>query len=321
MSNTWQPSCDLSVLKDRALLYKQIREFFDQRNVLEVDTPVMGKAAVTDLHLDSVSSDSLDLSGQRYYLQTSPEYAMKRLLASGSGCIYQIASVFRQGEVSKRHNPEFRLLEWYRVGFDDKDLMQEVSRLLGVILNRDQVEYLSYREAYQNMLGVDPHIADVKTLAELGRSKVDPSLPDMPRDAWLDLLTSFCIEPSLGQNNKISFLYDYPASQAALAKIEKDGQGQQVSKRFEVFVNGLELANGYFELTDHKEQRQRFEQDLVLRKAEGKSTVPIDTALIAALEHGMPECAGVALGLDRVLMLRNNKNNIADVISFEHGRA
>lgn len=321
MSNSWQPSSSLEVIKDRALLYKQIRDFFEQRNVLEVDTPVIGKATVTDLHIDSISTDSVDLSDQRYYLQTSPEYAMKRLLAAGSGCIYQIASVFRQGEVSTRHNPEFRLLEWYRIGYDDKKLMQEVAELLAGLLDIHQMEYLSYRQAYQNVLGVDPHLADIEALAELGRAKVDNSLPDMPRDAWLDLLTSFCIEPTLGKNKKISFLYDYPASQAALARIEKDEQGELVAKRFEVYVDGLELANGYFELTDSQEQKQRFEQDLKLRKSEGKPELPIDTALIEALEHGLPECAGVALGLDRVLMLRNNKNNIADVISFEYGSA
>jgi lysyl-tRNA synthetase class 2 len=319
MSESWHPSADLAVIRDRAAMNADIRRFFAERSVLEVETPILAAASVSDLHIDSITTADADLSGQIRYLQTSPEYAMKRLLAAGSPCIYQLSRVFRQGESSSRHNPEFSLLEWYRLGFDDRRLMSEVAELLSLLLGLETCEYLSYREAYQRELGIDPHLATESELAVLGRLRVDASLPDMARDEWLDLLTSFCIEPSLGRQGEtqvITFLYDYPASQAALARVAHDSEGQLVAKRFEVFVDALEIANGYYELSDPQEQQLRFERDIEQRRVSKKRNINVDQRLLDALVSGLPDCAGVALGLDRVLMLRNKVSRIRDVLTF-----
>lgn len=294
----------------RARLYQQIRHFFQQRDVLEVETPLLGQAASTDVHLAS-----LCVEAENQYLQTSPEFAMKRLLAAGSGAIYQICKSFRQGESGKRHNPEFTMLEWYRPGFDHFQLMAEVAEVVNLLLSERSVRQLSYRDAFVTVLGVDPHRADAAVLAELAKRHTGYVEDGDDVDTLLELLMSQVIEPTLGRN-ELTFIYDYPASQCALAKVAVDAQGVAVAQRFELYVEGVELANGYYELTDADEQLQRFMTDLDGRKRRGLATLPADQKLLAALQSGMPDCAGVALGLDRLLMLMAGADSIRDVISF-----
>ncbi len=294
----------------RARLYQQIRHFFEQRDVLEVETPLLGQAASTDVHLAS-----LCVEAENQYLQTSPEFAMKRLLAAGSGAIYQICKSFRQGESGKRHNPEFTMLEWYRPGFDYLQLMAEVAELVNLLLGERSVRQLSYRDAFVAVLGVDPHRADADVLVGLAKRHTGYVADGDDVDTLLELLMSQVIEPTLGCN-ELTFIYDYPASQCALAKVAVDAQGAAVAQRFELYVEGVELANGYYELTDADEQLQRFMADLDERKRRGLVTLPADQKLLAALQSGMPDCAGVALGLDRLLMLMAGADSIRDVITF-----
>jgi len=294
----------------RARLYQQIRHFFEQRDVLEVETPLLGQAASTDVHLAS-----LCVEAENQYLQTSPEFAMKRLLAAGSGAIYQICKSFRQGESGKRHNPEFTMLEWYRPGFDYLQLMAEVAELVNLLLGERSVRQLSYRDAFVAVLGVDPHRAVADVLVGLAKRHTGYVADGDDVDTLLELLMSQVIEPTLGCN-ELTFIYDYPASQCALAKVAVDAEGAAVAQRFELYVEGVELANGYYELTDADEQLQRFMADLDERKRRGLVTLPADQKLLAALQSGMPDCAGVALGLDRLLMLMAGADSIRDVITF-----
>lgn len=306
----WQPTASLEALRLRAHLYGQVREFFRGRQVLEVDTPLLGQAASTDVHLENLSVD-----GAQRFLQTSPEFAMKRLLAAGSGDVYQICKAFRAGESGKRHNPEFTMLEWYRLGFDHFQLMAEVAELLNSLLGEKPTRQLSYRSAFAQVLDVDPHRATVSELSALALQYCGYQGLDDDRDTLLDLLMAQVIEPQLGRD-ELTFIYDYPASQCALAKVKTDGQGAEVAERFELYVEGVELANGYHELTDAEEQHQRFEADLAERQQRGLPQVPKDERLLAALQQGMPNCAGVALGLDRLLMLMVGTDSIRDVIAF-----
>jgi lysyl-tRNA synthetase class 2 len=316
----------LEVLRLRAQLLARVRGFFAERGVMEVDTPTLSGAAVTDPHLHSfVTTAAAPAAGPVLYLQTSPEFPMKRLLAAGSGCIYQIAKVFRDGEYGRLHNPEFSLLEWYRLGFDLSRLMAEVADLVTALLpdrlSLQAPEYLSYRAAFERYLGLDPHTAGVAELAACAATQALRTPPGMPPDdpnPWLDLLLSHCIEPRLGQG-RLSFIYDYPAAQAALARI-RPGQ-PPVAERFELYLNGIELANGFHELSDPAEQRRRFERDNRLRAARQLPPMPVDERLLAALESGLPDCAGVALGLDRLLMITAGKTCLQDVLSFPFERA
>ena len=254
---------------------------------------------------------------------------MKRLLAAGSGPIYQICRAFRDGEAGHRHNPEFTLLEWYRPGWDHHALMDEVEAFLAQILGErwkdPQAERLRYRDAFRRHLGLDPltaPTADLRRAAE-GLSGAVQGLDPEDRDAWLDLLVSLGVEPHLGRGRP-TFLHDYPARQAALARIRQDGTdegSEAVAERFEVFVDGVELANGYHELTDAAEQLRRFEADLAERRRRGLPEVPIDEHLLAALKAGLPPCAGIALGLDRLLMVLAKTEAIADVVAFPFDRA
>jgi len=314
-SSDWQPSASLDALRLRARLYQQLRDFFQRRNVLEVETPLLGQAASTDVHLASLSVEA-----ENKYLQTSPEFAMKRLLAAGSGAIYQICKSFRQGERGKRHNPEFTMLEWYRPGFDHFQLMAEVAELLFSLLGERPVRQVRYRSAFAQVLGIDPHCADTSQLAALAHQYTGYQADDDDRDTLLDLLMSQVVEPTLGRD-ELTFIYDYPASQCALAKVKTDAQGTAVAKRFELYVDGIELANGYHELTDAVEQQRRFDVDLAERKHRGMPDVPADQKLVAALQSGMPDCAGVAMGLDRLLMLMAGSDSIRDVIAFPVDRA
>ncbi|MEZ5523379.1 MAG: EF-P lysine aminoacylase EpmA [Pseudomonadales bacterium] len=305
----WQPTATLDALQLRAGLYRQIREFFQQRDVLEVETPLLGLAASTDVHLASVCA------GDSRYLQTSPEFAMKRLLAAGSGAIFQICKAFRAGEAGRRHNPEFSMLEWYRPGFDHFRLMDEVAELVGSILGISRVRRVSYREAFSDALMIDPHYVADTALVELAYQHCGYRCEDEDRDTLLDLLMSQVVEPRLGRN-ELTFIYDYPASQCALARVSSDAEGVEVAQRFELYVEGVELANGYLELSDALVQQQRFEADVAERQRRGLPIVPQDQRLVAALQAGLPDCAGVALGLDRLLMLKMGVASIREVIAF-----
>jgi lysyl-tRNA synthetase class 2 len=316
--NDWQPTATFETLRVRAGTLASIRSFFAERGVLEVDTPALSAAAVTDLHLHSVVC-RLDAVGRSArYLQTSPEYAMKRLLAAGSGPIYQICKVFRDGERGRRHNPEFTMLEWYRPGWDHHRLMDEVDELLQTVLGVEAGERVSYADAFRRHAAVDPHAtsdAELRSrVAALGVSGV----AELDRDDLLNLLLSHTVEARLGVGRP-TFLFDYPASQAALARIRPGDP--PLAERFEVFIDGIELANGFHELADPGEQRRRFEADLGERRRRGLPEVAVDERLLAALAAGLPDCAGVALGVDRLVMLRIGTRDIADVIAFPIERA
>ena len=324
----WRPSADLSVLRLRAELLAQIRAFFAACGVLEVETPALSAAAITDPHLASFKtcySGPGSQHGRPLYLHTSPEFAMKWLLAAGSGCIYQIARVFRDGEAGSRHNPEFTLLEWYRVGFDHHRLMDEVAELVGMLLAGRlalaEPERLSYRQIFQHHLNLDPHratVADLAACAETRNISIPTGMPPDDPDPWLDLLLTHCVEPRLG-SGRLTFVHDYPASQAALARLRPDDP--PVGERFELYINGIELANGFHELGDAVEQRRRFAQENAARRAVGLPIMPVDEHLLAALEFGLPDCAGVALGFDRLVMLATRKTSLAEVLAFPLDRA
>ena len=252
------------------------------------------------------------------YLQTSPEYAMKRLLAAGSGAIYQICKVFRDGERGRRHNPEFTMLEWYRPGFDHHRLMDEVDALLQAVLGAAAAERISYADAFRRHAGIDPHAASDGELRSRVAALGVSGIAELDRDDLLNLLLTHTVEQRLGVSRP-TFLFDYPASQAALARIRPGDP--PVAERFEVFIDGVELANGFHELADPDEQRRRFAADLEERRRRGLPEVAVDERLLAALAAGLPDCAGVALGVDRLVMLKAGTRNIADVIAFPIDRA
>jgi elongation factor P--(R)-beta-lysine ligase len=325
VSADWRPSASLQVVRLRADLLARTRAFFAARGVLEVETPLLAAAAVTDVHLASLSTRCQGAGaagGGTLYLQTSPEYAMKRLLAAGAGAIYQLAKAFRDGEAGSRHNPEFTLLEWYRPGFDHHALMDEVDALLATLLGAPPAERLSYRALFARHLGIDPLTASTSDLDRAAAKHgllAPPFAPD-DRDGRLDLLLSHLLEPRL-PHDRPTFVFDYPASQAALARLRTDAEGVVVAERFEVFAGGLELANGFHELTDAAEQRRRFESDLAHRRALGLPEPPIDERLLAALAAGLPDCAGVALGFDRLVMLAAGASSIDEALAFPIDRA
>lgn len=312
----WRPSAPLENLKKRARILAEIRAFFSARAVMEVETPLLCAATATDPHLDSFTSRYLGLhapKGRDYYLQTSPECAMKRLLAAGSGPIYQICKAFRNGEAGRRHNPEFTLLEWYRPGFDHYALMDEVEALVDALLATGPARRVSYRELFLGQVGLDPFNFGVdEARARLQAHGVHATLDEAAPDDWLTLILTHIIEPRLGPGAML--VHDFPASQAMLARLSPGDP--PLAQRFELYVNGIELANGFHELADADEQRRRFEQDLQQRQRRGLTEVPLDEALIAALRHGIPDCAGVALGLDRLLMLAAGVDSIAEILSF-----
>lgn len=316
LSDCWQPSATLATLQQRAALLSAVRGFFAQRNVLEVDTPMLSRFGVTDLHLDNLVTQLTASPQQIFYLQTSPEYAMKRLLAAHKVSIYQLSKVFRDDEVSRHHNPEFTMLEWYRVGFTMNQLIDEVVALLNETLGVLTVDRLSYQQAFLQTIQCDPLSASVKQLQHrLGEFAhiADLAQRETDRDALLQLAMSIIIEPSFNPQ-RITIIDDFPASQAALAQLSPSDP--RVAQRFEVYVGGIELANGYQELTDAALQQQRFTQDNQLRQQQGKPQREADTRLLQALAAGFPQCAGVALGFDRLLMLQQKKQDIAQVLPF-----
>ncbi|HIF9331401.1 elongation factor P--(R)-beta-lysine ligase [Photobacterium damselae] len=318
MQMTWQPTADVAMLKQRAKLIAAIRQFFYQRDVLEVDTPAMSQATVTDIHLHTFKTEFVGpgfADGQILYLMTSPEFHMKRLLSAGSGAIYQICKSFRNEESGRYHNPEFTMLEWYRPGFDHHQLMDEMDELLQLILGCQQAERMSYQQAFLNVLGVCPLEGSMLELkqaaAKLGLS--DIAEPEEDRDTLLQLLFSIGIERKIGQKVP-AFVYDFPASQAALAQINPTDN--RVAERFEVYFKGIELANGFHELANGDEQLIRFEADNHKRIEMGLEPQPIDMNLVNALRAGFPDCAGVALGIDRLIMLALGLKHIDQVTAF-----
>jgi lysyl-tRNA synthetase class 2 len=316
----WRPTANNAALRLRAQALRTAREFFFARNVLEVETPAMVNAPVSDVNLGSVS---VQVPGRAasLFLHTSPEYAMKRLLAAGSGDIYQICRVYRGAERGRQHNPEFTMLEWYRQGFSLEDLMREVADLTRELLAAQlPVEFVTYREAVRRHAGFDPLDAELGVLQhaaqELGLT------PDHARaagrDELLDLIVGASVGPALGAST-LTFLHRYPASQAALARLDADDP--RVALRFELYHRGVELANGYHELASGAEQRLRFATDQQIRASRGLPTFELDANLLSALDAGLPDCAGVALGFDRVLMLAVGSSNIDDVLAFPVERA
>ncbi|MCW8346318.1 elongation factor P--(R)-beta-lysine ligase [Vibrio sp. ZSDZ65] len=318
MYNDWQPTASIPLLKKRAEIIRNIRQFFLSKGVMEVDTPAMSHATVTDVHLQTFDTEFVGpgyADGRRLYFMTSPEFHMKRLLAAGSGCIYQIAKAFRNEESGRYHNPEFTMLEWYRVGFDHHQLMDEMDELLMLVLKGEKAERMTYQQAFIQALAVCPLTASMSELrvaaGTLGLSDIADSEED--RDTLLQLLFSMGVETKIGLNSP-AFVYDFPASQAALAKV--NANDPRVADRFEVYFKGIELANGFHELDNPQEQLARFEQDNQKRVTMGLPVQPIDHHLIAALEAGLPPCAGVALGIDRLIMLAIGAEHIDQVTAF-----
>ncbi len=321
----WRPSASLEVIRRRAELLAAIRAFFQQQGVMEVETPICSTHGTTDPALASLSTQYTGPGaprGQPLFLHTSPEFPMKRLLAAGCGAIYQICRVFRDGETGRLHNPEFTLLEWYRPGFDHHRLMDEVAELVNGLLPQPRsVETISYGALFQRHLSVDPHSASAEELHQCALAHQVPGADTLElaeRDGWLDLLLTHLIEPKLGRG-RLTFVYDYPASQASLARLQ-DGD-PPVAQRFELYLEGMELANGFYELADAQQQRSRFEADMAVRHQQGQGEIPMDENLLAALEAGLPDCSGVALGIDRLLMCLTGASHIREVLAFPLERA
>ncbi len=314
----WRPTASIAALEVRARMLRAAREYFAATRALEVETPTLSAAAVTDVHLASVMAM---VTRESRFLHTSPEYAMKRLLAAGCGDIWQICRVYRDNERGSQHNPEFTMIEWYRLGMDHHALMSDVERLISATLPParafDRSERLSYQEAVQLHAGVDPLRDSTGMLVERLRSAGIDTPKDLQndRDACLDLLMSTLVGPKLG-HDRLSFIYDYPASQAALARVRGE-----VASRFEAYLDGVELANGFHELGNAAEQRARFEHDLRERQRRGLPATPVDEHFLAALSHGLPDCAGVALGFDRLVMCATGAKRIDEVLAFPFERA
>ena len=320
----WKPATTLEMMRARAGVLTSIRGFFYRLGVLEVETPVCSASSTPDPVLQSFSTCYTGPgapAGQTLYLHTSPEFPMKRLLAAGSGSIYQICKVFRDGEAGRFHNPEFTLLEWYRSGFDHHQLMVEVEQLMLMLMpDTLPVVHLSYHDLFMQHLGIAPHDCTVDQLRQCARAEGIQGVEvlQLPgTDAWLDLLLTHLIEPGLPPG--LCFVYDYPASQASLARIRPGKPA--VAERFELYLNGMEIANGFHELADAEEQKNRFLHNLQQRRDEGKSSLPMDYHLLNALEAGLPDCAGVAVGIDRLLMAITGADHINEVISFPLERA
>ncbi len=312
----------MAALRQRAALLADIRTFFAQREVLEVETPLLAAYGATDPNLDSFSTHyhAPGAAERVMHLQTSPEFAMKRLLAAGSGPIYQICKSFRNGEVGRLHNPEFTMLEWYRPGFDYHTLMAELDDLLQTILQTPPALRVSYGEAVDRHLRLDPHTASLDQLRACAAEHgivVSDALGD-ERDTWLALLWTHLIEPVLGGDRPV-LVFDYPQSQAMLAQVRAGTPA--VAERFELYMSGVELANGFQELRDAGEQRRRFEDNCRLRRAAGMPDMLPDERLLSALAEGLPMCSGVALGVDRLLMLKLGVKNIDEVLALPFERA
>lgn len=320
----WQPTASFDALRLRARLYAMARQFFSERGVLEVETPILSEAGNTDPNIESFQLEFTGPVGageRRRWLRTSPEHALKRLLAAGLGDCYELGRVFRNGEAGRRHNPEFSMLEWYRTGWDHRRLAEEcadfVQAAMALVGKRSTVREVSYRKLYRDKLGLDPfHATEDELFAPLAVFGLDPG--DLSRDDLLDLLMTHLIQPALPAR-RILVVYDYPASQCALARVRNGDP--PVAERFELYLGPLELANGYHELIDAEEQGQRFQRDLALRRKRRLVQPPADARLLGGIAAGLPACAGVALGVERLLMGMTGAEEIADVIAFPFDRA
>jgi lysyl-tRNA synthetase class 2 len=303
----------VEILKKRADFMKKIRLFFERNSVLEIETPILSDFGVTDVNLDMFETEFVFSSKrEKKYLLTSPEYHMKRLLAEGSGDIFQITRAFRNNEEGRRHNPEFSILEWYRINFSMENLMNEVTELIQFLGIEKIPEQKSYSELFQKYLNFDPISAKIEDLKQISGQNFNE------KDEFLDFLFVSEIEPKLSEFEAI-FVHSYPKSQAALAKL--DEKNPELAKRFELYLNGIEICNGFEELTDYDEQKQRFDEDNRLRKKIGKKEIPIDSRFLTALKLGMPNSSGVAVGIDRLFMAKENIQNIEDVLAFPFKKA
>jgi elongation factor P--(R)-beta-lysine ligase len=315
MTEAWRPSASLDALRRRACMLAEARAFFAERRVLEVETPILSSSTVSDPQIESLSTEIAGLE-DRFYLGSSPEYAMKRLLAAGCGDIYQIGKVFRDAERGRWHNPEFTMIEWYRCGFDDAALMTEVEELVARLLAPRRVpapaERLTYAAALQRYAGVDMNAGDEELTAAAAQRGVACDA-DLDRDAKLDLLMGFVVGPLLGRERP-SFICDYPVSQAALARLKPGAV--PAAARFEFYLDGLELANGFHELGNPAEHRVRFARDLATRRVRGQVQPPLDQRLLEALDAGLPDCAGVALGFDRLVAIDLGASRLAEAMAF-----
>ena len=321
----FRPTASWQNLRLRAELLRKLREFFHHRGFLEVETPLASADVVVDRHLDPLSVVLPDDPrkpdvGRRLWLQTSPEFAMKRLLAAGAPAIYQVTRAFRADEIGPLHNPEFTIVEWYRPGDDMAAGMRFLSDLCEALLGRGPARQLSYAAAFQQHLGLDPHrasVAELRTMAAACGVSAPDSLGD-DRDGWLDLLLTERIQPHLGRCEP-AIVYDYPASQAALARIREGDPA--IGERFELYVEGIELANGYHELLDPAELRRRQAEANAHRRADGRAVLPEESRLLAAMDAGLPSATGVALGWDRLVMIAAGASSIRDVMAFPIDRA
>lgn len=323
---SWQPTLTWEYAQKRAEILQKVRQFFSERNVVEVETPALSQGTVTDVHLEAITcrynflSDSSTEQFTSLYLQTSPEFHMKRLLASGYGCIFQIAKAFRHEEAGRFHNPEFTLLEWYRLGFDHFRLMKEVAELLITVLGCDEPTYTTYQNIFIEQVGLDPLTATREQLLSLieAHDKLSEWLTvEQDNDILLQFIFSELIESHIG-NNSPCFVYNFPCSQASLAKISPEDA--RVAERFECYFSGIELVNGFNELTDADKQLERFQIDNLQRNKLSLQVKPIEKNFIAALSQGLPQCSGVALGVDRLIMLALKAKHIEEVVSFPVAR-
>lgn len=324
---SWQSTLSWNNAQRRAVILQQIRQFFAERNVVEVETPALSQNTVTDVYLEALScrynflTDSSISQFAPLYLQTSPEFHMKRLIASGYGCIFQIAKAFRHEEFGRYHNPEFTMLEWYRINFDHFDLMNEVIDLLKAVLHCAEPTIKTYQELFIERVALDPLTATSTELIFLidQHSKLsDWLIKSNDKDMLLTFIFSEIIEPTIGHNEPC-FVYNFPRSQASLAKLCP--HDNRVAQRFECYYRGIELANGFNELTNHDNQVKRFQADNIKRKMAGLAEKTIDQNFLSALSYGLPQCSGVALGIDRLVMLALKKEHIEDVIAFPISRA
>ncbi|MCK4841874.1 MAG: EF-P lysine aminoacylase GenX [Methylococcales bacterium] len=324
--SAWQPTCDLKYLRLRAQMLAEIRDFFKQRSVVEVETPLMCQATGTDPQLDSFSSlYHFSPKDRQMFLQTSPEFAMKRLLAAGSGSIFQICKAFRNGEFGRFHNPEFSILEWYRVGFSLPQLMDEVAELLLKVLNvkykADDIYKVEYIELFERVTGLNPLVfcqQSYQSYAENNAIADAINLCGDDHSMWLDFIFSYKVQPTLADQS-IYMVYGYPAIQSSLARINQ--QNSAVADRFEVFVNGIEIGNGFFELSDAVEQEKRFDKENKQRQGKGLVLVDKDELFLSSLRAGLPDCSGIAIGLDRLLMAVTGSSSVREVIAFPFDRA
>jgi lysyl-tRNA synthetase class 2 len=310
--HNFEPTASLTRLRERAALLRKLRAFFDDRGFVEVETPLLADEIIPELHIEPIRAES------QQFLQASPELHMKRLLAAGATAIYQVTRSFRKGERGQLHNPEFTIVEWYRVGDDmmaGVALLDDVARTL---LSTPPAARTTYADAFQRILRLNPHTVtsdELATAAKKANIAVPAGLQTSDRDEWLNLLVATCVEPKLGLDGP-EILYHYPASQASLAKVARDDDDRSVAERFEFYYRGIELANGFHELGDAAELRRRFETVNAARIADGRDSLPIPESLLAALEHGLPPCTGCALGFDRLVMLATGSQRIDDVLAF-----